>query len=291
MFDSTTLVIEAVTHRLVTGYGRVYGCRAPDHAPAIATAVRLALERIGMSDELYHDVGHTVTVTLLGVEILRGREIAGRVTADDRLHMAVALLCHAVGQVRGACRGDTATEAVVGLAGETLAIPRGASDAWLAPFRVDRGEVFVRERAEVLPGVDPDRVARAIGLTRFPLPEDDDPRETGTEAGLVRAAALIDQLANPDGLRKQTAMFRELAETGMAERLGLASPADLGDRFVGFFWERVEPYIGDALRYLALTQNGRQYTANLYAQVFTVEHRRWRMGPQPSDPTRPAPPA
>ena len=205
--------------------------------------------------------------------------------------MTVALLCHAVGQVRGACRGDTATEAVINLAGERREIPRGASDAWLAPFRIDRGKVFVRERAGAVPGLDPDRVARAIGLTRFPLPEDDDPRETGTEAGLVRAAALIDQLASPDGLRKQTALFRELAETGMAERLGLASPADLGDRFVGFFWERVEPLVGDALRYLALTREGRQYTANLYAQVFTVEHRRWRMGPQPSLPTRPAPPA
>ena len=291
MFDITTLAIEAVTRRLVAVYRRTYGRREPDHAPAIATAVRLALERIGMSDAPYHDVGHTAAVTLLGTAVLRGRGIAERVTPDDWLHMTVALLCHAVGQVRGVCLGDTATEAVINLAGERRAIPRGASDAWLAPFRVDRGKVFVRERAGVIPGVDPDRVARAIGLTRFPLPEDDDPRETGTEAGLVRAAALIDQLANPDGLRKQTALFRELAETGMAERLGLASPADLGDRFVGFFWERVEPYIGDALRYLALTQNGRQYTANLYAQVFTVEHRRWRMGPQPSVQTRPAPPA
>jgi hypothetical protein len=219
-----------------------------------------------MSDAPYHDVGHTVAVTLLGTAILRGRGIAERVTPDDWLHMTVALLCHAVGQVRGACRGDTATEAVISLAGERRAIPRGASDAWLAPFRVDRGEVFVRERAGVIPGVDPDRVARAIGLTRFPLPEDDDPRETGTEAGLVRAAALIDQLANPDGLRKQTALFRELAETGMTERLGLASAADLGDRFVGYFWERVEPLVGDALRYLALTWEGRQYTANLYAR-------------------------
>ena len=86
-------------------------------------------------------------------------------------------------------------------------------------------------------------------------------------------------------------MFRELAETGTAERLGLASPADLGDRFVGFFWEKVEPLVGDALRYLALTWEGRQYTANLYAQVFTVEHRRWRMGPHPGVATRPAPPA
>ena len=291
MFDSTTLVIEAVAHRLVAEYRRVYAHREPDHAPAIAAAVRLALERIGMSDALYHDVGHTVTVTLVGTEILRGREIAEPVTAGDWLHMTVALLCHAVGQVRGACRGDTATEAVVGLAGERREIPRGASDAWLAPFRVDRGKIFVHERAAVIPGLDPDRVARAIELTRFPVPEDDDPRETGTEAGLVRAAVLIDQLANPDGLRKQTALFHELAETGAAERLGLASPADLGDRFVDFFWERVEPLVGDALRYLALTREGRQYTANLYAQVFTVEHRRWRMGPHPGVATRPAPPA
>jgi hypothetical protein len=291
VFNSTTLAIEALTPRLVTEYRRVYGSREPDHARAIAAAVRLALERIGMSDALYHDVRHTVTVTQVGTEILRGRSIAERVTSDDWLHMTVALLCHAVGQVRGVCYGDTATEAVVSLSGERREIPRGASDAWLAPFRIDRGKIFVHERVEVIPGIDPDRVGRAIGLTRFPVPEDDDDRETGTEAGLVRAAVLMNQFATPDGLRKQTALFYELAETGLAERLGLASPADLGDRYVTFLWEKIEPYIGDALRYLQLTQEGRQHIANLHAQVFTVEHHRWRMGPQSSSPTQPAPPA
>ena len=85
------------------------------------------------------------------------------------------------------------------------------------------------------------------------------------QQGVAQTTLTIDQLANPDGLRKQTALFRELAETGMTERLGLASPADLGDRFVDYFWKRVEPLVGDALRYLALTWEGRQYTANLYA--------------------------
>ena len=60
-------------------------------------------------------------VTLLGTEILRGREIAERVTPEDWLHMTVALLCHDVGYVRGACRGDTATEVVIDLAGTTAA--------------------------------------------------------------------------------------------------------------------------------------------------------------------------
>jgi hypothetical protein len=291
MFDSTTLVIDALTRRLVAEYRRVYRRHEPDHAPTIATAVRLALERIRLSDALYHDVGHTVMVTLLGAEVLRGREIAERVTAEDWLHMTVALLCHDVGFVRGACRGDTATEAVVGPSGERREIPRGASDAWLAPFHVDRGKTFVRERAGVLPGVDPERVARAIELTRFPVPEDDDHRETGTEAGLVRAADLIGQLADPDYLRKHTGLFHELAEIGVAARLGYASPADLTEGYPRFFWEKVEPYVGDGLRHLALTREGRQWTANLYAHVFAVEHLRWRMGPQSGGPTRPAPPA
>ena len=49
MLDSTTLVIAAVTRRLVDQYRHVFGHREPDHAGAIATAARLALERIGIS--------------------------------------------------------------------------------------------------------------------------------------------------------------------------------------------------------------------------------------------------
>ena len=100
-------------------------------------------------------------VTLLGTEILRGREIAERVTPEDWLHMTVALLCHDVGYVRGACRGDTATEVVINIAGERRELPRGASDAWLTPYHVDRSKIFVHERAEIIgPGIDPERVAR-----------------------------------------------------------------------------------------------------------------------------------
>jgi hypothetical protein len=292
MFNTTSLVIEALSRHLVSHYRRVFGQREPDHGPAIATAVRLALERIALSDALYHDVEHTVMVTLVGTEILRGREIAEPISREDWLHMTVALLCHDVGYVRGACRGDTATEAVINLKGEKAAIPRGASDAWLTPYHVDRSKIFVAERAEVLGReVDAARVAAAIELTRFPVPADEDHRDTKGEAALVRAADLIGQLADPNYLRKQTALFYEFSETGVLAKLGLTSPADLGDRYVSFFWEKVEPYIGDALRYLALTQEGRQWIASLYGQVFTVEHRRWRMGPQPSEATRPAPPA
>jgi hypothetical protein len=291
MLDTTGLIVEAVGRYLTDQYRRVFGEGGPDHRPAIAAAARLGLERIALSDALYHDVEHTVMVTLVGTAILRGREIAERLTPGDWLHMTVALLCHDVGYVRGACRGDTATEVVVDLAGTRLPLPRGASDAFLTPYHVDRSKIFVRERAEVIGAVDPERVAAAIELTRFPVPDDGDHDATGTEAGLVRAADLIGQLADPGYLRKQTALFCEFLETGTAARLGYGSPADLAEAYPRFFWDKVEPYIGDALRYLALTQDGRQWTANLYAQVFAVEHGRWRMGPHAGTGTRPATPA
>lgn len=291
MLNTTTLIIEAVTIRLVGQYRNVFGHGKPDQARAIASAIRLALQRTSFSDALYHDVEHTVMVTLLGTEILRGRELAERVTAEDWLHMTVALLCHDVGYVRGACRGDTATEAVIDASGKTVALPRGASDAWLTPHHVNRSKIFVHERAEIIGCIDPHRVAAAIEMTRFPIPEDAKHQKSGSEGALVRAADLIGQLADPHYLKKQTALFYEFLETGVAQKLGYTSPADLNEGFPQFFWENVEPYIGDGLRFLALTQEGRQWIANLYAQVFTVEHQRWRMGPQSAVPSKPAPPA
>jgi hypothetical protein len=51
---------------------------------------------------------------------------------------------------------------------------------------------------------------------RFPVPADDGHRETKTEAGLVRAADLIGQLADPFYPRKLNALFHELDEIGCA---------------------------------------------------------------------------
>jgi hypothetical protein len=43
--------------------------------------------------------------------------------------------------------------------------------------------------------------------------------------------------------------------------------------YPAFFWQAVRPYIGDALRYLRVTQEGKQWISNLYAHVFSEEHR------------------
>ena len=91
--------------------------------------------------------------------------------------------------------------------------------------------------------------------------------------GLVRAADLIGQLADINYLRKQAALFNEFRETGMSNKLKYNNVADLRANYPDFFWKTVRPYIGDALRYLRVTQEGQQWIANLYANVFSMEHR------------------
>jgi len=62
-----------------------------------------------------------------------------------------------------------------------------------------------------LPGVDAERIARAIEMTRFPVPQDGLHDETDTEPGLVRAADLIGQLADPLYLRRLNALYDALS--------------------------------------------------------------------------------
>jgi hypothetical protein len=67
------------------------------------------------------------------------------------------------------------------------------------------------------------------------------------------------------------ALFNEFRETGMAEKLGYENPADLRRNYPHFFWKVVHP-IADALRCRRVTQEGQQWIANLYANVFSTEH-------------------
>ena len=215
-------------------------------------------------------------VTLVGQEILRGRHISvGGVTPRDWLHFIVSLLCHDIGYVRGICRGDGDGSYVTNLAGDKVTLPEGATDASMAPYHVARSKLFVRERSARLPSVhlDTPEIEANIEHTRFPVPEDEQHESTDDFPGLVRAADLIGQLADINYLRKQSALFNEFRETGMSVKLKYNSVADLRANYPDFFWKTVRPYIGDALRYLRVTQEGQQWIANLYANVFSMEHR------------------
>lgn len=279
MLNFATLKIDALGDVLEHNYREVFGSNEPIYAQKLSLAARLVLEVIANSDALYHDVDHTMLVTLVGQEILRGRHVKTQLTPDDWLHYTVATLCHDIGYVRGVCAADTADSFVIDEAGNRVTPPRGASDAFLTPYHISRGKIAVRERLGPLPYYDVERIVRAIELTRFPMTDKEDLRETDTEAGLVRAADLIGQLADPNHLLKFNRLYYEFVETGEAVKLGYKSPADLADTYPSFYWGVVSPYIGDAIQYLELTQEGKQWIANLHSNVFAVEHMQSRLGP------------
>jgi hypothetical protein len=269
-----------LAEELAGNYRDIFGDRSPEYPAILRSSAKLAIERIANSDALYHDAQHTVMVTLVGQAMLRGRMLAEKVTGADWLHFTVALLCHDIGYLRGICPGDTESSFVINEAGDTVSVPRGASDAFLTPYHVERSKIFVKHRLSLSEYLDANRIARAIELTRFPVPEGDDHADTHTEAGLLRAADLIGQLADPHYPRKLNALFHEFVETGVAERLDFKSPADLAERYPRFFWSVVEPYIRPALAHLQRTVEGKQWIAQLYAHVFVEEHVRARAGPQ-----------
>ena len=281
MFNPTQLVIDEFVEHMKGAYHRTYGLLEPEYPNIVAFVGRIALENIANSDASYHDVFHTIMVTEVGLEILRGKHISqGGVSPKDWLHFAISLLCHDIGFVRGACLADDETSVVVDESGTRFRLPRGASDAILAPYHVTRGKIVVRERFANHRLLDSERLARAIELTRFPVPDDQDHKETDSEAGLVRAADLIGQLADPNYPSKLNALFQEFSENGIAETMGLATPADLVDCYPKFFLSAVEPFIGDGLRYLRMTVEGKRWVTSLYGNVFMAEHRRLAWGPQ-----------
>src|SRR5262245_18236866 len=284
MLNPTSLLADALGRNLAETYRRIYGDQEPHIASGLDEAARLVVERIASSDALYHDCEHTALVTLCVQDSLRGRRLERSVSPSDWGHAILAALNHDIGYVRGICAGDTKEHFVIDAAGNVVTPPRGASDAFLMPYHVERGKIFVRERFAPVPFVDEERIAAAIELTRFPVPEDDDHAATDTEAGLVTAGDLIGQLGDPLYPRKLNALFHEFSETGVHEKLRYTSPADLVDHYLQFYWSKIERHIDDALRYLEMTMEGKQWIASLYSHIFAIEHNRRRIGPQPEPP-------
>jgi hypothetical protein len=245
-----------------------------DVVPAMA---RIAMECIGNSDALYHNSEHTLLVTLAGYDIMRGRALHAQVTASDYAHVIVACLMHDIGYVRGALEGDEDDSFVIDAAGNKVNLPRGSSDASLMPYHVDRSKLYIMQRVPNDSPLDKQRIASAIEGTRFPPYQG---QNYDVEASILRAADFIGQLGDPNYIRKANALFYEFEEVGMNRQLGYESPADIFERYPQFYWNSVSPNIQGAVRYLNKTSSGRQWIANLYANVFRAEQEISLSGPQ-----------
>jgi hypothetical protein len=220
--------------------------RLTEVVPSLA---RLALECIGNSDALYHNVEHTMLVTLAGHHILRGRFLLERRQPSDYAHLIVACLMHDIGYVRGILKGDGEGGYVIDASGRKVSLHRGASDAALLPHYVERSVLFVLDRLEAIYVLDAERIARAIKITRFP-PDPAEEQDADEEGWLLRAADLVGQLGDPNYLRKSNALFYEFEECGLNRQLGYTSPIDIVERYPRFFYDSVAPRIQSAIKYL-----------------------------------------
>jgi hypothetical protein len=274
MFNPTAVVIDAFVNELRTGYTSTYTHLEPDYPGIIDYVGHMALELIANSDAPYHDLGHTICVTLLGQEVLKGKHLReGGVSPRDWLHFIISLLCHDIGYVRGICRNDKHGRYVTGKDSEAVELPEGATDASLTPYHIDRGMLFVRERFAKNRHIDVEVLCANIEYTRFPVPAENEAKAATDYPELLRASDLMGQLADPNYMRKISALFAEFAETEINGKLGYNSSASLRAAYPKFFWSVVTPYIGDALSNLQMTQEGKLWVANLYSHVFAEEHK------------------
>jgi hypothetical protein len=281
MINMAAMGANALGGLIAEEFKNFFGSDHPERAERLGSIARVALECLARSDALYHTVEHTLLVTLVGLDILRGRLLSERIDADDFAHVLIACLLHDIGYVRGVVKGDEANSFVIDDNGGTVVLRRGASDASLGPYHVDRSKLFARERLESSPTIEVQRILRAIEFTRFPAREalnNKDPQDL--EARLVQAADLIGQLGDPLYLKKANALFYEFEENGFNRQLGYESPADLVERYPEFYWSHVAPFIGEAITYLNVTASGRQWIANLHSHIFCAEHSFDLMGPQ-----------
>ena len=275
MLNLQQLVIEYFVEELKTAYYKTYGILESEFGEIAAWTGRLALENLANSDALYHNVEHTIMVTSVGQAILSGKHLCeGGVTPQDWLHFMIALLCHDIGYVRGVCRADQNDSIATGVGDAVVTLPNNGTDAALTPYHIDRSKLFVRERfgGNLLIKVNAEVIASYIEITRVPHPDQEFYKDTRGLPGLLRAADYIGQLGDPDYLRKIPALFYEFEETGANAGAGFTTPDEMRKNYAKFYWNVVSPYIQDALHYLHVTQEGKQWIANLRSHVFDVEH-------------------
>jgi len=276
--DSDSLAIAAFVRLMKKSYTQTYGEADPQFDGITAWAAHLALENLSNTNSLYHDLEHTILVSAAALSILQGKHLLdGGVTPSDWMHFMIGALFHDIGFLTGICQGDEGNNLVINQQGDRKVIPNRGTNASLMAYHVDRGQIFIRERfsRQLDYNIDVERVAEYIEMTRFPIPDTPLHQQNTGYGSLVRAADLIGQLGDPAYIKKIPALFYEFEEIGANERLNYKNPGDMREKYAAFFWNCIHPYIGEGIRYLQVTHEGRQWVTNLNAHVFSAEHNKF----------------
>ena len=168
MFTPTAVFADAFGKHLAGLYDRAYSRREARYGEMICEAARLVFEQISLRRRSLprrrtyrtrhpRRTGHPSWGSFEARCVTRGLAALYSRNADPR-----------PGYIRGVCRGDRNGAYVIGAEGGVVSLERGASDASLAPYHIERSKIAVRERFGSHPIINAERIARAIELTRIP---------------------------------------------------------------------------------------------------------------------------
>ena len=266
MLDIIKILTDEFIERLVVGYRTAFDQAPTEYESLIKENAEHVIQKIAGSNTLYHNVEHTIQVTLVGQAILQGKIKTGdSITPEIWLNFIMSLLCHDIGYVSD-----------LGLANDHDNESNNASDAVLMSVHIDRGKRFVEEIFLDQPGIDIEFIQDCIERTRFPIPEKENYQRTDDLPGLIRGADLIGQLSDPRYLNKLPAVFYEFEENGYNEVTGYKQPGDLLRSYVGFYKTSVEPFVQETLEYLAMTPEGKEIIKSHEANIVSAEENTHR---------------
>src|SRR5215213_2135682 len=123
MMTMPAIIADELGKHLADDFRRLFGASFQDEAERLDGIARVALECLGKSDALYHNVEHTFLVTLVGRDILRGRTLTECIEPADYAHLIIACLLHGIGYVRGVLRDDDDNRYIVEANGCTVTLP------------------------------------------------------------------------------------------------------------------------------------------------------------------------
>ena len=154
MFNLLAVSADAFALHVAEDFKSTFGSAHHPVAKRLESVSRLAVECIARCDALYHNLEHTLLVTVVGIEILRGMKLSRQLDPEEYAHMLIACLLHDIGYVRGVLRGDGENNFVVDAGGRRIRLEGGATDASLAPYHVERSKLFACERLAHSPEID-----------------------------------------------------------------------------------------------------------------------------------------
>jgi hypothetical protein len=109
MITVPELAADALGKFLANYMRRRFGSSQSHLIEMVPSIARIAIECIGNSDALYHNVEHTMLVTLAGHDILRGRALHIHMPAEDYAHAIIACLTHDMAMCAACSRRTTRT--------------------------------------------------------------------------------------------------------------------------------------------------------------------------------------